>query len=117
MGFPVWYATVTALHVNGVWVDRISFPLDSKPVVELALLPSRQYAYVLDEKRVLPVGPYAVDFVKEVLGDQCEYHYHLDSNIPSLSEVLASWGADEYTILRLEAISEVLGFMFGNGDS
>lgn len=117
MGFPVWYATVTALHVNGVWVDRISFPLNSKPVVELALLPSRQYVYVLDEKRVLPVGPYAVDFVKEVLGDQCEYHYHLDSNIPSLSEVLASWEADEYTILRLEAISEVLGFMFGNGDS
>lgn len=68
MGFPVWYATVTALHVNGVWVDRISFPLNSKPVVELALLPSRQYAYVLDEKRVLPVGPYAVDFVKDVLG-------------------------------------------------
>lgn len=117
MGFPIWYATVTALHVNGVWVDRISFPLNSKPVVELALLPSRQYAYVLDEKRVLPVGPYAVDFVKDVLGNQCEYRYHLNSSIPSLSEVLASWGADEYTILRLEAISEVLGFMFGSGDS
>ena len=47
MGFPVWYATVTALHINGVWVDRISFPLNSKPIVELALLPSRQYAYVM----------------------------------------------------------------------
>ena len=117
MCLPVWYATVTALHVNGVWVDRISFPLNSKPVVELALLPSRQYAYVMDEKRVLPVGPYAVDFVKEVLGYQCEYRYHLDSNIPSLSEALASWGADEYTILRLESISEVLRFMFGNGGS
>lgn len=117
MGFPVWYATVTVLHVNGVWVDRISFPSNSKPVVDLALLPSRQYAYVLDEKRVLPVGPYAVDFVKDVLGDQYEYRYHLDSSIPSLSEALASWGADEYTILRLEAISEVLGFMFWNGDS
>ncbi len=116
MGFPVWYVTVTALHVNGVWVDRISFPLNSKPVVELALLPGRQYAYA-DEKRVIPVGPYAVDFVKDVLGDQYEYRYHLDSSIPSLSEALASWGADEYTILRLEAISEVLGFMFGNGDS
>lgn len=117
MRFPVWYATVTALHVNGVWVDRISFPLNSKPVVELALLPSRQYAYVLDEKRVLPVGPYAVHFVKDALGDQYEYRYHLDSSIPSLSEVLTSWGADGYTILRLEAISEVLGFMFGNEDS
>lgn len=117
MGFPVWYATVTALHVNGVWVDRISFPLNCKPVVELALLPSRQYAYVLDEKKVIPLGPYAVDFVKDVLGNQYEYRYHVDSNIPNLSEVLASWGADEYTILRLEAISEVLGFMFGNGGS
>lgn len=116
MGFPVWYATVTVLHVNGVWVDRISFPLNSKPVVELALLPCRQYAYA-DEKRVIPVGPYAVDFVKDVLGDQYEYRYHLDSSIPSLSEALASWGADEFTILRLEAISEVLCFMFGNGYS
>ena len=115
MRFPVWYATVTALHVNGVWVDRILFPLNSKPVVELALLPSKQY--VMDKRRVLPVGPYAVDFVKDVLGDYCEYRYHLDSNIPSLSEALASWGADEYTILRLEVISEVLGFMFGNGNS
>ena len=116
MGFPVWYAAVTVLHVNGVWVDRISFPLNSKPVVELALLPCRQYAYA-DEKRVIPVGPYAVDFVKDVLGDQYEYRYHLDSSIPSLSEALASWGADGFTILRLEAISEVLGFMFGNGYS
>lgn len=117
MGFPVWYATVTALHVNGVWVDRISFPLNSKPVVELALLPSRQYAYAMNEKKVLSVGPYAVDFVKDVLGDQYEYRYHLDSNIPSLCEALASWGADVYMVLRLEAISEVIGFMFGNGHS
>lgn len=118
MGFPVWYATITALHVNGVWVDKVSIPSDTtKPIVELALLPDRKYAYVPSEGKMVETGVYAIQFVKEVLGDGFEYHYHLDSDMPKLCDTLEAWGADGFTILRLEVISEVLGFMFGSSDS
>lgn len=118
MGFPVWYTTITALHVKGVWVDKISIPSGAtKPIVELALLPDGKYAYVPSEGRMVETGMYAIQFVKEVLGDAFEYHYHLDSAMPKLCDVLEAWGADGFTILRLEVISEVLGFMFGSSDS
>ncbi len=113
MNFPTWYAVVTALHVNGVWVDKITFNDGCKPKLEIAIIPSREYAYVVDKQKILPVGPFAIEFIQETLGDEFDYNYHVDSNIPSLAEVLDSWGADSFTIFRLEMVSSLMQHLFG----
>ena len=59
------------------------------------------------------MGPFAIEFIQETLGDEFDYNYHVDSNIPSLAEVLDSWGADSFTIFRLEMASSLMQHLFG----
>lgn len=106
---PSGYAVLSALYANHSYIKRIDVKEGNpKATVTLAIQDGYTKVNVPGVEGEVPAALLAIDFIKSHLGDDMNYQYVVEKEIPSLREILQAWGADPLTIYQLEMVTNMV---------